>query len=84
MVDIGKHGLCVAKISNSKFLEKSIVKVKLECKYLLGITKSPYHMLPCLLGTNYMSSLSHSINSSPPGQNGRHFDRRHFQMHFLE
>ena len=24
------------------------------------------------------------INSSPPRQNGRHFGRRHFQMHFLE
>ena len=24
------------------------------------------------------------INSSPPGQNGRHFHRRHFQMHFRE
>ena len=23
------------------------------------------------------------INSSPPGQNGRRFGRRHFQMHFL-
>ena len=24
------------------------------------------------------------INSSPPGQNGRHFGRRHIQMHFRE
>ena len=24
------------------------------------------------------------INSSPPGQNGRQFDRQHFQMHFHE
>ena len=24
------------------------------------------------------------INSSPPGQNGRHFGRRQFQTHFLE
>ena len=24
------------------------------------------------------------INSSPPAQNGRHFGRRQFQMHFLE
>ena len=24
------------------------------------------------------------VNSSPPGQNGRHFSRQHFQMHFLE
>ena len=23
-------------------------------------------------------------NSSPPGRNGRQFDRRHFQLHFLE
>ena len=23
------------------------------------------------------------MNSSPPGQNGRHFGRQHFQMHFL-
>ena len=25
-----------------------------------------------------------SFNSSPPGQNGRHIGRRHFQMHSLE
>ena len=24
------------------------------------------------------------LNSTPPGQNGRHFGRRHFQLHFLE
>ena len=24
------------------------------------------------------------LNSSPPGQNGHHFSRRHFQMHYLE
>ena len=27
---------------------------------------------------------SRGLNSSPPAQNGRHFSRRHFQMHFLE
>ena len=26
----------------------------------------------------------HQFNSSPPGQNGRHSGRRHFQLHFLE
>ena len=25
-----------------------------------------------------------SVNSSPPGQNGCHFGKRRFQMHFLE
>ena len=25
-----------------------------------------------------------AINSSPPGQNGRHFGRQHFQMHYLD
>ena len=28
--------------------------------------------------------LSMMVNSLPPGQNGRHFGRRHFQMHYLE
>ena len=28
-------------------------------------------------------SVNDSMNSSPPGQNGRHFGRRQFQMHFL-
>ena len=28
--------------------------------------------------------VSFSFNPSPPGQTGRHIDRRHFHMHFLE
>ena len=39
-----------------------------------------------------MSAMTHGrgrvlkvgFNSSPPGHNGRFFDRRHFQMHFLD
>ena len=33
---------------------------------------------------NKLHSVITHINSSPPGQNGRHFGRRHFQIHFLE
>ena len=29
-------------------------------------------------------SHKHSLNASPPGQNGCQFGRRHFRMHFLE
>ena len=40
----------------------------------------------CSIGLSVDQHLSsHSpVNSCPPGQNGRQFSRRHFQMHFLE
>ena len=35
-------------------------------------------------GTSCWLAIIPHINSSPPGQNGHHFGRGHFQMHFLE
>ena len=45
-----------------------------------------HHFLPCWRRstTPYGVIKLQLIDSSPPGQNGRHFDRRQFQMHFLE
>ena len=34
--------------------------------------------------TTRSSLLESLVNSSPPWEDGRHLDRRHFQMHFLE
>ena len=47
-----------------------------------------FHMIDisysqCWLFLIWMDPVS-EINSSPPGQNGRHSGRRHFQMHFPE
>ena len=33
---------------------------------------------------NVVLVYARAINSSPPGQNGRRFRRRYFQMHFRE
>ena len=46
--------------------------------------KSNSSLLNTKDGTYLWKHHTHSLNSSPPGQDGRHFGRRHFQMHFLE
>ena len=47
---------------------------------------SPLHSVRYipLIRRHLWSSALLTSNSSPPEQNGRHFGRRHFQMHFLE
>ena len=48
---------------------------------LEGARASTAMLLPTSLG-KYPSLSTRRVNSSPPGQNGRHFGRWQFQMHF--
>ena len=56
-----------------------LIKISLKCvpKLVHGMTWCLHQCLPRWM-------MSPSLNSSPPGQNGRHSGRRHFQTHFRE
>ena len=47
-----------------------------------GVNQTDVGEFPCLFVSHHHRMIL-PFNSSPPGQNGRHFGRQQFQMHFL-
>ena len=62
-----------------------VSKHSVGCQFMLHSLNCNFDAIILDLGTQFCwISAPDKLNSSPPGQNGRHFSRQHFQMHFCE